>query len=73
VGSDTFEPLRRALANFLGIVVSGFAAIIMIIAGLIPIAAVVVPIVWLALRWRRARGGRFFGKRETAAETRDDG
>lgn len=67
VGSDTFEPLRRAFANFLGIVVSGFAAIIMIIAGLIPIAAVVVPIVWLALRWRRARGGRFFGPRSAPA------
>lgn len=66
VGSDTFEPLRRALANFLGIVVSGFAAIIMIIAGLIPIAAVVVPIVWLILRWRRVRGGRFLGPKITA-------
>jgi hypothetical protein len=62
VGSDTFEPLRRAFANFIGIIVAGFAAIITIIAGLIPIAIVVVPIVWLALRWRRQRGGRFFGK-----------
>jgi hypothetical protein len=58
VGSDTFRPLRDALANFLGIVVAGFAAIITIIAGLIPIAVVVAPIVWLILRWRKARGGR---------------
>ncbi len=64
VGSDTLEPLRRALAGFLGIVVAGFAAIITIIAGLIPIAVVVVPIVWLILRWRKRRGGRFFNRGE---------
>ena len=34
VGSDTFEPLRQAFANFLGIIVVGFAAIITLIAGL---------------------------------------
>lgn len=62
VGSDTFEPLRNAFANFLGIVVAGFAAIITIIAGLIPFAIVIVPIVWFALRWRRRRGGRFFNR-----------
>lgn len=62
VGSDTLEPLRQAFANFLGIVVAGFAAIITIIAGLIPIAVVVVPIVWGLLVWRRRRGGRFFGQ-----------
>lgn len=60
VGSDTFEPLRQAFANFLGIIVSGFAAIIVIIAGLIPFAVVLAPIVWLLLRWRKARGGRFW-------------
>jgi hypothetical protein len=62
VGSDTFEPLRNAFANFLGIVVAGFAAIITIIAGLIPFAIVIVPTVWFALRWRRRRGGRFFNR-----------
>jgi hypothetical protein len=65
VGSDTFEPLRNALASFLGIIVAGFAAIITIIAGLIPVAVVVVPIVWLLLRWRKRRGGRFFGQPAT--------
>lgn len=69
VGSDTFEPLRRAFAGFLGIIVAGFAAIITIIAGLIPIAVVVVPIVWLALRWRRQRGGRFFNRGAKPSET----
>ena len=63
VGSDTFRPLRDALAGFLGIVVAGFAAIITIIAGLIPAAIVIIPIVWLVLRWRRARGGRFFRRK----------
>jgi len=65
VGSDTFRPLRDAFAGFLGIVVGGFAAIITIIAGLIPIAIVVVPLAWLILRWRRKRGGRFFHRRNT--------
>ena len=65
VGSDTFEPLRNAFANFLGIVVAGFAAIITIIAGLIPFAIVIVPIVWFALRWRRRRGGWFFNRTPT--------
>jgi hypothetical protein len=64
VGSDTFQPLRDAFANFLGIVVGGFAAIIVIIAGLIPFAVVIVPIVWLLLRWRKARGGRFWRRNE---------
>ncbi|MBS0384569.1 MAG: DUF4349 domain-containing protein [Proteobacteria bacterium] len=63
VGSDTFEPLRQAFANFLSIVVSGFAAVIMLIAGLLPFAVVIVPIVWGLLAWRRRRGGRFFGHR----------
>jgi hypothetical protein len=73
VGSDTFEPLRNAFANFLGIIVTGFAAIITIIAGLIPVAVVVVPLVWLALRWRRRRGGRFFNRAPKPAETPADG
>jgi hypothetical protein len=63
VGSDTMEPLRHAFANFLGIIVGGFAAIITIIAALIPIAVVIVPLLWLAWRWRKRRGGRFFPPR----------
>jgi hypothetical protein len=58
---DTFRPLGDAFAGFLGIVVQGFAAIIVLIAGLLPFAIVLVPIAWGLLRWRRARGGRFFG------------
>jgi hypothetical protein len=62
VGSDTFEPLRQAFANFLGIIVGGFAAIITIIAALIPFAIVLVPLGWFLLRWRKSRGGRFFNR-----------
>jgi len=63
VGSNTFEPLGRAFADFLGVIVAGFAAIIYLIAGLIPVAVIAVPIIWLLLRWRKKRGGRFFGPR----------
>jgi hypothetical protein len=66
VGSDTFEPLRQAFASFLGIIVGGFAAIIVIIAGLIPFAVVLIPLVWLLLRWRKSRGGRFFNRKAAA-------
>jgi hypothetical protein len=68
VGSDTFEPLRQAFANFLGIVVGGFAAIIVLIAGLLPFAIVLVPIVWALLAWRRRRGGRFLARRDVGSE-----
>jgi hypothetical protein len=68
VGSDTFEPLRQAFANFLAIVVGGFAAIITIIAALIPFAIVLVPLGWLLLRWRKSRGGRIFGRKPEAPE-----
>jgi hypothetical protein len=68
VGSDTFEPLRQAFANFLGIIVAGFAAIITIIAALIPFALVLVPLGWLLLRWRKSRGGRFFRRAVTPVE-----
>lgn len=58
VGSDTFEPLRQAFAGFLGVVVSGFAVILYIIAGLIPLLAVVIPITWGVLVWLRRRRAR---------------
>jgi hypothetical protein len=64
VGSDTFEPLRQALAGFLGIIVIGFAAIVTLIAGLLPFVIVIIPIVWGILAWRKRRGGRFFGTNE---------
>jgi hypothetical protein len=71
VGSDTFRPLRDAFANFLGIIVAGFAAIITIIAALIPFAVVLVPLGWLLLRWRKQRGGRLFRRNAPPAEGND--
>jgi hypothetical protein len=72
-GSNTLEPLRQAFANFLGIIVAGFAAIITIIAALIPFAIVLIPLGWFLLRWRKSRGGRLFGRKAEppppAAET----
>jgi hypothetical protein len=62
VGSHTLEPLRQAFANFLGVVVGGFAAIVYVIAALIPFAIVFIPLGWLLMRWRRSRGGRFFNR-----------
>jgi hypothetical protein len=72
VGSDTFEPLRNAFANFLGIIVGGFAVIITLIAGLVPFAVVIVPIVWLILRWRKRHGGRFLGAPKPPVERASD-
>lgn len=60
LGSDTFRPLREAFASFLSIIVSVFAAMVVIVAGLIPFFIVGIPLVWLLLRWRKQRGGRFF-------------
>lgn len=65
-GSNTFEPLRQAFANFLGIIVAGFAAIITIIAALIPFAIVLIPLGWFLLRWRKNRGGRLFNRKNQA-------
>jgi len=60
LGSDTFRPLREAFASFLGIIVGVFAAMVVFVAALIPFVIVGVPLVWLLLRWRKQRGGRFF-------------
>ncbi|HRP12094.1 MAG TPA: DUF4349 domain-containing protein [Terricaulis sp.] len=62
LGSDTFRPLREAFASFLGIIVGVFAAMVVFVAGLIPFLIVGIPLGWLLLRWRKQRGGRFFGR-----------
>src|SRR5262249_35607642 len=72
VGSDTFEPLRNAFANFLGIIVGGFAVIVTLIAAFIPILVVVIPIVWGLMVWRRRRGGRFFGAKRAETPAQDE-
>lgn len=63
VASDTFEPLARALAGFLGLVVQGLAAIVMLVAILIPWALLAAGLAWLALWIRKRRGGRLLPRR----------
>lgn len=60
---DTFRPLGEALAGFLGYVVQGLAAIITLIALLLPWAVVLGLFGWLALLWRRRNGGRFIRRK----------
>lgn len=62
VASDTFEPLGRALAGFLALMVQALAAIITLIAVLIPWALVIGAFAWLLLWIRKRRGGRFLHK-----------
>lgn len=57
VGSNTFEPLGDAFANFLSLVVRGFAGIVTFIAVILPGAIVIGLIAWLVLAIRRRRGG----------------
>ncbi len=68
---DTFRPLGDAFASFLGIVVQGFAAIIVLIASLLPFAIVLIPVAWGLLSWRRSRGGWLFGSRAGKAKASD--
>ena len=57
---DTFRPLGEAFANFLGRVVEGFAAIVTVLAVVLPWALVLGLLGWIALAWRRRNGGRWF-------------
>jgi hypothetical protein len=65
--SDTFRPLTDALAGFVGWIVIGIASIITIIAVLLPWLLVAGLFAWLALKWRRRNGGRFWKRRATPA------
>jgi hypothetical protein len=56
VAGDTFAPLGRALAGFIGNVVNGVAAILTLVAVGLPWMVVGVPIAWLIVRaCRRAK------------------
>ncbi len=66
VASDTFEPLTRALAGFLGFLVQGLAAIVTLIAMLLPWGLLAGLIAWVVLGIRRRRGGRLFARRPDA-------
>jgi hypothetical protein len=58
VSGGAFEPLVSAFTEFFSIVMTGFAFIVRLIAALIPVAAVLGPLAWLFLRWRRNRAVR---------------
>jgi hypothetical protein len=66
VASDTFEPLRNALASFLRIVVQGLAIIVVALAGLLPFALLAWLVASIVLAVRRSRGGRLFGAKPEA-------
>jgi Domain of unknown function (DUF4349) len=61
--SDTFQPLGDALANFLGLVVMSFAAIVTIIGATLPFALVIGLIGWGVVAWRRRNGGRIWRRK----------
>lgn len=53
VVASTFAPLGRAFADFIGIVVNGVAAIVTLVAVVLPWLAVSAPLAWLIVRIRR--------------------
>src|SRR5262249_31075192 len=55
VASNTFEPLTRAGAGFLGYLVQGLAWIIVLIAVLLPWALLAGAVVWVVFAIRRNR------------------
>jgi hypothetical protein len=55
VTDTTFEPIRDSLVKFVRVVAEGFAAMITIIALVLPWALVLWLALWLFTRWRRRR------------------
>jgi hypothetical protein len=60
VSGDTMQPLNEAFANFFGLTIRGFAAIVTFVGAILPIAIVGGLIAWLLLAIRKRRGGRLF-------------
>lgn len=55
---SAFRPVSEALSNALQVFMTTLGALILIIAGLAPLALIVAPLVWLGLRWRRRHRAR---------------
>lgn len=55
---SAWRPVSDALSNALTAFMSTLGALILIVAGLLPVALVAVPLVWLALKWRARRNRR---------------
>lgn len=52
---SAFRPVTEALSGALGVFMTTLGALILIVAGLAPIALIAAPLVWLFLRRRRAK------------------
>lgn len=55
VVEGTFSPLTEAIDGFIGTVAGGFAAIITLVAFLLPWLIVLAPLIWFGGRWLRRR------------------
>jgi hypothetical protein len=55
VGGGTFRPLTDAITGFFGVMAGSLAALITFLAATLPFALVLVPAVYLGLKWRAKR------------------
>lgn len=66
---SAFRPVTDALDNALAVFMGVIGALILFLAGVLPLLIVVVPLAWLGLRWRRRiRAERLAAKRAREAE-----
>ena len=66
---SAFRPVTGALDNALTVFMSVIGALILFLAGALPLLIVVVPLAWLGLRWRRRiRAERLAAKRARESE-----
>ena len=67
---SAFRPVTDALDDALAVFMSVIGALILFLAGVLPLLIVVVPLAWLGLRWRRRiRAERLAAKRARETET----
>lgn len=63
---SAWRPISNALSNALTAFTSTLGALILIVAGLLPIALVAIPLVWLGLKWRARRNQKTLAKPKRA-------
>lgn len=67
---SAFRPVTDALDSALAVFMSVVGALILFLAGVLPLLILIVPLAWLGLRWRRRiRAERLAAKRTREAET----
>lgn len=69
---DATAPLSSALNNALSLFMMGLAAIVTVLAFVLPFALVVVPVVWLVLRARKRRRAQRLAARAAEAPPAED-